>query len=66
MKKWVVLLAVLVAVPSAIACDMTVSCPVDGALMVKVSEDVANGRVIATYEHRTTAGSVHRATKACN
>lgn len=68
MKTRLMLMAVLAAflIAPAIACDQTITCSIDGSMMVKVSEDYANGHVIGTYEHKTLAGTTHRATKACN
>ena len=46
-------------------CPMSVACPVDGQPMYKSGDDYAGIKHLATYEHTTTDGMVHKLTIEC-
>jgi hypothetical protein len=68
-----VIVAVLLAVGAvalwAAACDSTITCPLDGLSMNRVSTEQVNGHVLMTYEHSVTDASgqtrVHSKTVQC-
>ena len=60
-------LAVLALVPAHSSCRYSQKCPSDGSQMYMVGGvDYSNGHEMATYEHRTIGGTIHRFAYRCN
>jgi hypothetical protein len=62
------IVAVLALGAAALAsCPYSYTCPLDGATCYRTTgTDWSNGHELATFEHKTIGGQIHRFTVACN